>query len=166
MGAGSSNAASSVWSEFLTLAIERAWFCWQLRQKASTGGSPLRLSNSGDDQHHAASKCYHADDRRQGNALFLVDRGLERSKVNDLLACRVREALVGQSEHAENDESDSDESHEFHGALLPLLVMPFSGARSLWRRRFGGRKIGALENRGGHRPPAENGAELLPVHDR
>src|SRR4030095_13545852 len=131
---------------FSPLAIEGGgWFCCQLRQKASTGGSPLRLSSSGDDQHHAASKCHHADDRRQGNALFLVDRGVERSKVNDLLARRVRDALVGQGEHAENDESDTDESHEFHGALRPLLVMPFSGARSLWRRRFGGRQMGRLE---------------------
>src|SRR4030095_14072275 len=100
------------------------------------------------------------------NALFLVDRGLERSKVNDLLARRVRDALVGQGEHAENDESDTDESHEFHNAQLPLLVMLFSGAGSFRRRGFGGREIRALENRGGHRPPAENGAELLPVRDR
>src|SRR4030095_9880048 len=85
----------------------------------------LRLSNSDDYQGHAADKCQDAHDWRQGNALFLVDRGLERSKVNDLLTRRVRDALVGQGEHAENDQSDTDESHEFHSALLPLLVMLF-----------------------------------------
>src|SRR4029453_10154610 len=46
---------------FSPLAIEGGgWFCWQLRQKASTGGSPLRLSSSGEDPHHAARKSHPA----------------------------------------------------------------------------------------------------------
>src|SRR4029453_15132702 len=91
----------------------------------SRGRSLSGLSSSDDDQHYATGKRQDADDRRQGNALFLVDRGLERAKVNDLLTRRVRDALVGQGEHPENDQGDADESHRFHGALLSLLVMPF-----------------------------------------
>jgi hypothetical protein len=41
-----------------------------------------------------------------------------------------------------------------------------SGARSLRRCGLGGREVRALENGGGHRPPAEHGAELLAVRDR
>lgn len=54
---------------------------------------------------------------------YRVDRGRERSKVHDLLARRLRDALVGQGEYAENDQDDTDERHGFHGVLLPLLVM-------------------------------------------
>ena len=41
------------------------------------------LSSSDDDHRHAAGKCQGADDRRQGNILFLVDRGLERTASSD-----------------------------------------------------------------------------------
>ena len=56
----------------------------------------------------------------------LSTEAFERTKVNDLLSAVVYvHALVGQGEHAENDQGDTDESHGFHGALLPLLVMLF-----------------------------------------
>ena len=62
-----------------------------------------------------------------GRGIFfsLSTEALSGPKVNDLLTRRVRDALVGQGEHAENDQGDADESHRFHGALLSLLVMPF-----------------------------------------
>jgi hypothetical protein len=55
-----------------------------LRTHARSG-----LSSAHDDQHHSAGKRQYADDRGQGNPLLPVDRGLERSKVNDLLPIRV-----------------------------------------------------------------------------
>src|SRR4029453_6694812 len=50
----------------------------------------------------------------------------------------------------------------------PAVPAPadLSGARSLRRCFFGGREVRTLEDGGGHRPPAEHGAELLSVRDR
>ncbi len=80
------------------------------------------FSSADDDQHHSAGKCQYADDRGQGNPLLPVDRGLERSKVNDFLTRRVRDALVGQGEHAEDYQGDTDQSRRFQSALPPCLV--------------------------------------------
>src|SRR5207249_413505 len=88
----------------------------------------LRLSRSDDDQHHATHKGERAEDRRQENGLLLLLRDLERPKVYDLLSRRVRDALVGERDHAENDQNDTDKSHGFHGALLSFLVMRTAGA--------------------------------------
>src|SRR5438093_403301 len=61
-----------------------------------------------------------AEDRGQGNGLFLVGRDLERPKVDNLLAGRVREALIGQGERSENDQDDTKKSRRFHSAILPF----------------------------------------------
>src|ERR1700682_6184993 len=52
-----------------------------------------------------------------------VERGPERSEVHDRLPRRVRDVLVGQGEHAENDQGKTDESPGFTALSSLFLIM-------------------------------------------
>jgi hypothetical protein len=96
-------------------------------------------------------------------------RSLRASQVVALGALELLDDLAAFSEKAPR--FLSPEAVLTRGVLEPLgegatIGLGLSGARSLRRCGFGGREVRALEDGGGHRPPAENGAELLSVRDR
>src|SRR5262245_40688311 len=101
----------------------------------SEGRAGSGATRAGPDEEDTGGDRETAEHRWERNRLFLLDRGLERAEIDDLLAGGVRDALVGEGDDPQNDQNDTDERKRFH-TLHPLPRSQRNTLRS-WRARAG-----------------------------
>jgi hypothetical protein len=75
----------------------------------------LRLLVPHENENDSADEADAAKDRRERHRFFPVGTHLERAGIDNLLALGVAKAAVGESDDADRDQDDPDNSRGFHG---------------------------------------------------